>query len=66
MKFLVFVVVLFAAATRNGVFMSKTANPRIVADGLGLLGPMPDHLACWIDDISFFGTVMKIGLNWVL
>lgn len=35
----------FVEAAHEGVFMSETADPRIVADGLGVLVSMPEFLA---------------------
>lgn len=43
--FLVFALVSFISASRNCVFMSKTADPSIFADGWGLLVPMLDQLS---------------------
>lgn len=43
--FHVFVNVSFAPTARGGVFMSKTANLRIVVDGLRMFVRMPDRFA---------------------
>lgn len=40
-KLLVFVLVWFVAPAREGIFISKTTDPRIVVEGLGVLVPMP-------------------------
>lgn len=49
----------FLAAARDSVFMPKTADPRIVAVGLGYLVPIPDGLACWSDGLGFSSIVAK-------
>lgn len=41
----------------DAVVASKTANLHIVKDGLGMLVPMPDRLASWIDDLGSFADV---------
>lgn len=43
--------------------MSKTADLRFVADRLGVLLPIPDRLACWIDDMDFLRIVHKTALD---
>lgn len=63
MSFLVFALFSFAAVTCNGIFMSKTADWRVVADGLGVLMPKLDSLAGWIDDQGFFPIVRKTGFD---
>lgn len=63
MKFLVFVHVSFVTVARDGVFMSKTADHSIVADGVGVLGPMPVNLANQIDDLCFFSIVRMEGFD---
>lgn len=51
----------FVATACEAVSMSKTANPRIVADGFGMLVPMPVKLARCIEDLDFFPIVRKTG-----
>lgn len=63
--FLVLTHVSFVAAAYNGVFMSKTSNFRIVAEGLGALVPLPDLSARWIDSLRFFPTVHKTRFDLV-
>lgn len=41
--------------------MSKTAELRIITDGLGVLLARPDRLACWIDELGFVLIVYKAG-----
>lgn len=65
-QFLVFVLVPLVAATCDGVFTSKTADPRIVEDDFGVTVPMPDRLAGWIPDLGFFPIVCKTVLDPVL
>lgn len=52
-SFIVFVLVSLFAVARDGFFMSKTADPRIVADCLGVLGPVHDRLTRLNDDLEF-------------
>lgn len=56
----------FVVAARHAVFMLKTADLRVVADGLGVLGQMPNCFACWIDDLGFLQITRKLGLDPVL
>lgn len=53
-------------AASHGSFMSKTADLRIVADGLGMLVPMLDRLAPWIDDSRFSLIISRTGFDLVL
>lgn len=59
----VFAIFSFVATTANRVLMSRTTDPRIVADGLGVLIPMPDRLVCSIDDLGLFPINYKIGFG---
>lgn len=43
-----------------------TADLRIVVDGLGVLVPISDGLACWIDDLDCFAIICKTRFNMVL
>lgn len=47
------------AAIRYGVFMSLIADLRIVVDTLGVLVPMPDRIACLIDDLGLFTIIIR-------
>lgn len=62
----VFVLIWFIAAAREGIFRLKKAGLGIVAEGLGLLIPMPDRLARYITDFGFFGIIYKMGFDPVL
>lgn len=46
--------------------MSKTAGPCIVAEGLGLLVPMPDRFARSYDALVFFQIGLKTRFEPVL
>lgn len=46
--------------------MSKTTDPRISVEGLGLLGSMSDRLVRWINDTGFFAIIYKTGFSLVL
>lgn len=61
--FIVLALVSLVAAACNAVFMSKTADPRIVADGLRVFVPIPDRLDHCIDDLGFFPITGKTGLD---
>lgn len=56
---LVFALISFVAATRNGVCRSKITDPCIVADHLWVLVPMPGRLARWIDDLFFYQSFLR-------
>lgn len=43
--------------------MSKTGNPRIVVEGLGLLVPMLKGLVRWIIDLGLLVFIHKIGFD---
>lgn len=49
-----------------GVLVSETADPDIVADGLGVLLSIPDHLESWIKDLELFTMVCKTSFDPVL
>lgn len=53
-------------SARNVAFMSKTADQRIVVDGLGVLVPMADCRTRLIDDMPFFQTIRKKWFDPVL
>lgn len=59
-ELLVFALVSFLAAARDSVFMSKAAESRVVADGPGVLVPIPDRLAHHINDLRSFPIVCKM------
>lgn len=44
-RVLEFVLISFVAGAHEGVFRSRTANPHIVVDGLGVLVSIPEGLA---------------------
>lgn len=44
LEFIVLALPLFVAGTRDGVFMSNTANLHMVADDMRVLVTMPDRL----------------------
>lgn len=47
----------------DDVSMSKTANPRIVTDGLALLRLMLKRITCWIVDFIFFPIIRKMRFS---
>lgn len=53
-EFFVFALIPFIAGACYGVLMSRMADRRIVADGYGVLVPVPDSLAHWFDDLGSF------------
>lgn len=62
-KFLLFSIDSLVAVARDGVFLSKTADPHIVVDGLGVMEARPDCLARWIDELSSFPIVLKMRFD---
>lgn len=56
-----FVFLLFISASCNGFFMSKTADPRIAADGLVVLMPMLDRLTRGTDYVGFLVVIFQTG-----
>lgn len=48
------------------VFLSKSADLRIVVDTLEMLLPVPDCLTRWIRDPSLFQMLDKSGLHLVM
>lgn len=50
---LVSIVVHFIAATREGVFMSRTSDPRIPGEGFGVLFPLSKGSVRWKEDLGF-------------
>lgn len=46
--------------------MSKTADPRVVADGFGELVPMSFRLTSWISDLRFSSIIRNTGFDPVL
>lgn len=48
------VVVSFVATPHDGVFLSKTTDPRTAEEGFGLLVPLFELSVRWIEDLSFF------------
>lgn len=66
MEFLVFALGSFVPTACDGVLMSKTTDMRIVADGSGVLVPVPDRLARWTYDLSIFSIVCETESHHVL
>lgn len=66
MEFIFFVLGSFVADACHFVFMSKTANLRIVTDDIRGLVPMPDRLAYWVSDLSYFPIVCNSWSDSVL
>lgn len=66
MELLFFALDSFVFAARDGVSMSRTADPRITSNGLGVLVPMSDRLAPCIDDLPLFKIVHKTNFYPVL
>lgn len=64
--FLVLSLVISVTATADDVFMSKTADPRIVVNGLNVLVPMSTLTAFLIDDLTFFVITSPTVSNAVL
>lgn len=60
---MVFETVSFVETTRDGIFMSKSPDPLIVEDFLGVLVLMTDHLARRFEDLKFFVMVTKTGYD---
>lgn len=50
----------FIATACKVIFMLKTADPLIIVDGFGVLGPMPDGVTRHINDLGFFVIIQKI------
>lgn len=65
-QLLTFALVSLVAAACDCVFMSKTADFRIVVDGLGVLVPIPERLDRWIADAGIFSIVRRRGLDHML
>lgn len=51
--------VLSVVSACDGVFMSRTAVPHIVAHGLVVLVLRPDRMVRWIDHLGFLAIVLK-------
>lgn len=56
-KFLVPALISFVAVFHKYVLNARTADQRIIAEGLGVLLPMLARLARWITDIGFFPNI---------
>lgn len=63
---LVFALISFVEVVREGVLTSKTADMRIVAKDLGVLVPIPEHLAVWTSTLGFFTITSRKGIERVL
>lgn len=46
---------------QDGVFLSKSADQRIITGRSGVLLLIPDRLARWIDDLEFLSILHKRG-----
>lgn len=65
-RFSSFELVSLVATVCDGVFTSKTAELAITTDGFGVLLPVPNRLACWINDPRLLSIVYMMGFDFVL
>lgn len=61
--FLVSVVDLCVASARDGVYISRTAIPKIAAEGYGMLVSLSERSVPWIKNLGFFATIKDTGFD---
>lgn len=50
-QFMVSAVISFNSTSRDGIFMSRAADQAVVGESVGVLVPMFDRLANWIEEL---------------